>query len=235
MEEIKIDFTIGKAKKYDDWWIDELEKQLEIQFNSTTGPLWRTIYYESDGTPTVLIFTFHHALVDGGSIMAFYEKFLSICAQLDTSNLEDAKIEETGQVEICRPINEIWKQPVGWFHGIKFIGKLLYYHFTKQFPTTYSPETWKSPGYFDSNHPRHSRIFPLTLNETQLNKLKLKCKLHDVTIHSAISAVAILAYIQYYNGKLSFYFIYHFVWRSFKYLYFIRLVLYFPISKFNLY
>ena len=204
MEEPKIDFKTEKAKDHNNWWIDELEKEIEIKFNTETGPLWRTIYYESsndDDDTNILIFTFHHAILDGGSIMAFYEKFLSICAQIDSNKNKLINDFDFTPSEISKPMKELWKQPIGWFSGIKFICKMIYNHFTGNLLNIYSPKDWNSPGFENSEFPRHTRIFPLSLNENQLNELKLKCKAHNVTIHSAISAVALVSYVKYYNGN----------------------------------
>ena len=204
MEDPYVDFTIDAARDYPNWWIDEFQHDIERKFNSTDGPLWRVTIYENQheqNDPTVLIFTFHHCAFDGGSIMSFYNKFLTLCAAFDEDDSRSDVFAVPPRPGIYRNPMEIWNHPVSWWKGISTLLGGIFNYVTGKYAVTFSPDLFNSPGLENPEEEAHTRIYPFSLEGDVLSELKSKCKANSVTIHSAISAAALLAYINSYNGK----------------------------------
>ena len=201
MKEPCVLFDVRPSGDVENWWIDELQNEIELKFDNN-GPLWRAIYYTPhlDDEEVVMIFSFHHSAFDGGSIMSFYDKFLSLCNEYSediNTSFPDIVIQP-----LTPSIFDLWKYSAYWWiFGCMAILKLLWTVFTGRFVKVYSDEKSLSPGFVDKDMKKCTRIYPFKLDSSILQQLKLQCKEHNVTIHSALSSASILGYFDYYNSK----------------------------------
>jgi hypothetical protein len=99
-------------------------------------------------------------------------------------------------------IETLWKQPVSWFGGLKFLVRMLWHSFRLE--PTYSSEKFQSPGLSNPAIGEHTRIYPIRLPAETLKAIQTSCKAQNVSVHSALSAAAFIGYHKYYQSNSSF-------------------------------
>ena len=214
MPKIEIDFRVKEERDTEDWWVDELQNDIEEKFNSISGPYWRvTLFISFDNTIDVkekdnyLLFTFHHAVFDGAAIMAFYQKFLKVYAFLDEGGVfDDQQIGKIIPFTEAPPINsgDVCEKKIYWWTLVKTIFRYVYYfYFTNR--CVYDKSRWIKEGYTTGvSEEAHTTLLPFKLEAEDLNALKVACKKRNVTLHSAVVAATQLAFKETYQGDLLF-------------------------------
>jgi NRPS condensation-like uncharacterized protein len=176
-------------------WVPVLEKELKTLFHSSNGPLWRVRMLESreeDGIHRVpLVFSFHHGLLDGISIMKVYKEFLGF---MDAIAAGDEPTFE------CIPLSPSLDTCLGikpWGRVVLSIASLGIRLLLR---TRFRPD--RSPKMISNflaacrpSEPDHTTtVHPIAFSAEETRRILAKSKEMGVTVHGTCTASAAVAF-----------------------------------------
>ncbi|KXJ06309.1 hypothetical protein AC249_AIPGENE24330 [Exaiptasia diaphana] len=201
-DHFKVDF---KTMNYYDpqEWVQAFEEESLIPFDLDQGPLWRVSmlkeHFDGHHYENSLLFSFHHIICDGTSIMALYNTFLQYLNDLQNNN--DVDVESMAL-----------NPPLAHFIGHKLHSSLLEKCLFKMLPTlikiknmlvkpaqNISLATFPPPILQDPSIVKRTSVIPAVLRKDELSQLLMLGKKHGCTFHSVITAATRLAMAQILN------------------------------------
>ena len=181
----EIPLRIVKRNK-ENQWLEVIEEEFNQKIDSLRDPLIKLAYIPAASGSDVfdLIFTIHHSISDGVSLIELCREFLDYCARIaEGEQVEVERLPMSPPVEQLFPISRTLLQ----FRVFLFKLKLLFNQLLKKArqlaSDLYSPV---------SEH--KVRLIHRFLNEKQTKQLCQLCKKEETTVTGALNAAMLLAY-----------------------------------------
>ncbi len=177
----------------DQAWIDEVENELDTRLDvGAEGPL-RCVYLQARapgedglGQGAEILFTFHHAIMDGASAVSLLAELLAACAAAEAG----------GDPEIGEPLSplpaaeELFPPPYqGWRRRARLAVFLLRQLGREVFDRWRAKGRWHAPPC----GPTRSRILSFRLSEAETAALVRRSRRRRLTLHSVFEAALLLA------------------------------------------
>uniref|UniRef100_A0A6P8HYN9 Uncharacterized protein LOC116294330 n=1 Tax=Actinia tenebrosa TaxID=6105 RepID=A0A6P8HYN9_ACTTE len=183
-------------------WEGIFEQESQRSFDMGNGPLWRVTmlqeFFDSDKRhyENCLIFTFHHIICDGGSIMALYSQFLEY-----VNDLKAGKNVEVESMKLLEPCLSLMSHKI----QATFLEKTLFYFLPfvlrvrslffkpkkNSFLEVFPPVILQNPSV-----EKKTVVIPRVIKADEMSKIIKSSKQHKCTIHGTITAATHLAMAQ---------------------------------------
>ena len=200
LTEIEHPNSINFCEEDTECWQERLEEELQTPFDVGVGPLWRVIRLKEqyNGTDNkyknTLLFTFHHSICDGISIMTLYDQFLEYLNQCYHGNEEANGIES---MPLLPPLQDLVKQQITLpcWKAVLFIAKMKLTQLFKSFHRSRNIFLQKFPPVITTNPSvvKRTCIIPRILSKEETKEIEKHCKAHKCTVAGALTASAALA------------------------------------------
>jgi amino acid adenylation domain-containing protein len=119
----------------------------QIPFDTAQAPLWRVNLFTTSPTSGILLFQFHHAILDGWSLASLYTELFSIYNQLAAGqNNKLDKLRSSNRQAVLEELfektnqqnNEFWKKELQGYQRLSLFTKnQVYRSFSKHYPASF--------------------------------------------------------------------------------------------------
>lgn len=184
-----------------DNWKGVLEDELLRGFDLSRGPLWRVTRFKEvfDSTSNTynntILFTFHHSICDGVSIINFFDKLLEVMDKLFYGDLLDKNLKPLPLLEPLPVLIEHHTE-LPWTQILRL--KLEHYIHRLQALLKLSPknlflERFPPPVRSDSMVKSKTVLKPSSLTVEDTAVFVNNCKVHNCTVGGALAATLAIA------------------------------------------
>jgi hypothetical protein len=174
-------------------WIEIFEDELLQGFDLSSGPLWRVVRLKEEFDPTcdkyhnTIVFTFHHAICDGVSIMNYFDKLLEVMDKIFYGDLLDKNLEP---LPLLEPLMVLLKHhiEVPWMEALSLkVKHALQTVFKKPvrnvFLDRFPPPLQRNPEIKPKTH-----MIPSSISVEDTAIFLKNCKMHKCTVGGALGA-----------------------------------------------
>ena len=190
-------------------WQERLETELVTPFESDAGLLWRVVRMQeeyNDSTKkykNTVLFTFHHSICDGISMMTLLEQFWAYLEQcLEKSD----EVEKVQSMCLLPPLQELVKHKVEmtWWKALLFVFKLKIGQLSKSVrrPKHLFFQRFPPVIMTDPSITRKTCFIPMVLSERETTQLITQCKMNHCTVTGALTASSALAIRNVIHGTV---------------------------------
>ena len=184
-------------------WPERLEEELLRSFDVKVGPLWRVIrlkeqYNDADNKyKNTLLFTYHHSICDGISMMALYDRFLEYLDVDDVNRVES--------MSLLPRLPDLIKHhtTLPWWKACLFKLKLKWTQVTQMIKTRSTKNIYLQNFPAVKENPfttRKTCVIPRNLSKEETLQLIRHCKANRCTVTGTLMAITAVAVRQIIQG-----------------------------------
>ncbi len=176
-------------------WLRIMEHEINHRLDSTRGPLAQCIYLAGENDLGELIFTFHHAIVDGASVSKLLDEFMETCAAIHAGE----SVEEGASLSPLHSAEDGFPPD---FRGRRLKGKMLGYFLRQmggEMGYRFRARGTRMPPI---NERTRGRALSIQIPKEITTALVRRSRKERVTLNSALNAAILLGVSKHlYAGK----------------------------------